>query len=147
MDRAEKAAQFFLSGYNCAQSVAMAFADLIGADEATAAKMTSGFGGGFGRQREVCGAVSGMTLVAGCLYGYDAPNPEKQKFCYALIQDLCRQFREQTGSIICRELLENPTTDPTPSPRTAQYYKQRPCARMVMVAAQILDKYISEHTS
>lgn len=146
MDRAEKAAQLFLGGYNCAQSVAMTFADVIGTDEATAAKMTSGFGGGFGRLREVCGAVSGMVTVASCLYGYDAPNPEAKKACYALVQELCGQFREQTGSIVCREILENPPSDPTPSPRTAEYYKQRPCVRMVMVAAQILDAYIKNHT-
>ena len=146
MDRAEKAAQLFLGGYNCAQSVAMTFADVIGTDEATAAKMTSGFGGGFGRLREVCGAVSGMVTVASCLYGYDTPDPEAKKACYALVQELCGQFREQTGSIVCREILENPPSDPTPSPRTAEYYKQRPCVRMVMVAAQILDAYIKNHT-
>ena len=145
MDRQEKAAQFFLSGYNCAQSVAMAFADKLGMEEKQAAKIASGFGGGFGRLREVCGAVSGMVMVASYLYGYDAPNQEKQAACYQMIQDLAGKFEAENGSIICREILKNPPSDPTPSPRTAEYYAQRPCARMVMSATQILEDYINEN--
>lgn len=145
MNRIEKAGQFFLDGYNCAQSVTMAFADKLGMDEKTAAKIASGFGGGFGRQREVCGAVSGMVMVASYLYGYDAPNPEKQAACYQMIQTLCAQFREKNGSIICRDILKNPPSDPTPSPRTAEYYAQRPCARMVMSATEILEDYINSN--
>lgn len=145
MDHAEQAAQFFLNGYNCAQSVAMAFCDTTGMDGKEAAKLASPFGGGMGRMREVCGAFSGMLMVVGQLYGYDSPDPAAQKECYALVQQLADKFREQTGSIICRELLQNPPSDPTPTPRTAEYYKQRPCVRMVMIAAQILDEYISEH--
>lgn len=142
MDRAERAAELFLRGYNCAQSVAVAFSDLTGIDETTSAKMVSGFGGGFGRLREVCGAVSGMVMVASILYGYDKPDPEAQQKCYAMVQQLVKEFQEQTGSMICRDILKNPPTDPTPSPRTAEYYKQRPCARMVMVATQVLEEYI-----
>jgi len=145
MDRAERAAQLFLGGYNCAQSVAMAFADLIGMDEKAAAKLISGFGGGMGRLREVCGAVSGMILVAGQLYGYDAPDDDKKRSCYTLVQQLANKFQAQNGSIVCREILKNPPSDPTPTPRTAEYYAQRPCVRMVMVAAQILDEYIKEN--
>ena len=85
MTRSEKAAEFFLSGYNCAQSVAMAFAKELGMEEKTAAKIASGFGGGFGRQREVCGAVSGMVMVASYLYGYDTPNQEQQAACYQMV--------------------------------------------------------------
>lgn len=145
MDRAERAAEFFLEGYNCAQSVAMAFSDLTGIDQAASAKMVSGFGGGFGRLREVCGAVSGMVMVASILYGYDHPDPEAQQACYAMVQQLVKEFQEQTGSMICRDILKNPPTDPAPSPRTEEYYQQRPCARMVMVAAKILQEYISEN--
>ena len=145
MDRKEKAAEYFLSGYNCAQSVAMAFADLIGMEEKAAAKLVSGFGGGFGRLREVCGAVSGMVMVASYLYGYDTPDQEKQACCYQMIQALAGEFEKQNRSIICRDILKNPPSDPTPSPRTAEYYAKRPCARMVMAAAQILEDYINEN--
>ncbi len=139
------AAQYFCSGYNCAQSVMMAFSDVTGLTPAYSAKLVSGFGGGFGRQREVCGAVSGMVTVASLLYGYDAPDPDRQAQAYRMIQDLCKEFTEASGSIICRELLKNPPSDPTPSPRTAEYYAKRPCARFVMLAAQILDRYMADH--
>ena len=145
MTRSEKAAEFFLSGYNCAQSVAMAFAKELGMEEKTAAKIASGFGGGFGRQREVCGAVTGMVMVASYLYGYDTPDQEQQAACYQMVQSLCKQFEAQNGSIICRDILKNPPSDPTPSPRTAEYYAQRPCARMVMSATEILENYISKN--
>ena len=145
MQHSERAAQLFLEGYNCAQAVAIAFCDVTGLEAAQAAKMASPFGGGFGRQREVCGAVSGMCMVLGQLYGYDTPNAERQLQVYADTQALCAQFREQVGSIICREILKNPPSDPAPTPRTAEYYAQRPCARMVMLAAQLLDNYIKAH--
>lgn len=145
MDRKEKAAQYFLSGYNCAQSVAMAFADLIEMDEKTAARIASGFGGGIGRLREVCGAVSGMVMVASYLYGYDTPDQAQQATCYQMVQSLAEQFKAENGSIICRDILKNPPSDPTPSPRTAEYYAKRPCARMVMAAARILEEYIEKN--
>jgi len=146
MDRAERAAQLFLEGYNCAQAVAVAFSDLTGLSTEFSAKMASSFGGGMGRMREVCGAVSGMLLVTSLLYGYDKPEDEQgKKALYTLVQSLAGQFREQNGSIICRELLKNPPNDPNPSPRTAEYYRQRPCAAMVYAAAKILDEYIEKH--
>lgn len=123
----------------------MAFSDVIGSPPEAIAQMVSGFGGGFGRLREVCGAVSGITFVASCLYGYNTPNPERQLQLYALIQQLMGSFREKAGSYICRELLKDPPTDPAPSPRTAEYYAKRPCARMVMLAAELLDACIAEH--
>ena len=146
MDRAAKAAELFLEGYNCAQAVAAAFSDLTGLTPEYSAKLASSFGGGMGRMREVCGAVSGMLLVAGILYGYDNSDAEEEKAAhYALVQELAGKFREENGSIICREILKNPPSDPAPSPRTAEYYAQRPCARMVYCATQILDDYIKEH--
>lgn len=145
MDHSIRAAELFAEGYNCAQAVAVAFCDVTGMEESEAARLASSFGGGMGRMREVCGAVSGMFMVAGQLYGYDAPNPEAQKNHYALIQELAAKFREQAGSIICREILKNPPSDPKPTPRTAEFYKQRPCTAMVVLASQILDQYISEH--
>jgi len=146
MERGCKAAELFLQGYNCAQAVAVAFCDVTGLTEDFSAKMASSFGGGMGRQREVCGAVSGMLMVAGILYGYDKPGDDAQKMAhYKLVQDLCGAFRDQVGSIVCRDILKNPPSDPNPSPRTAEYYAQRPCARMVLLAADILEAHIRSH--
>lgn len=145
MNHSERAAELFVGGYNCAQAVAAAFSDVTGIDEAASAKLASPFGGGMGRMREVCGAVSGMLMVYGQLYGYAEPYPDAQKQCYATVQALAEKFRQQAGSIICRELLENPPSDPAPTPRTAEFYKQRPCVRMVVLAAEILDEYIKNN--
>jgi len=148
MDHGMKAAELFMQGYNCAQAVAVAFCDVTGLDADFSAKMISSFGGGMGRMREVCGAVSGMLLVAGILYGYDTPGDDESKLeHYRLVQALSGQFREQVGSIVCREILKDPPSDPNPTPRTAEFYKTRPCARMVLLAGQILDEYIAQHPS
>ena len=146
MDHGMKAAELFLGGYNCAQSVVVAFSDLTGLDESFSAKLASSFGGGMGRMREVCGAVSGMFFVLGHLYGYDTPGDDESKMRqYTVVQELAAKFRERTGSIICREILKNPPSDPNPSPRTAEYYAQRPCARMVKEAADLMDAFIATH--
>ena len=147
MDHGEKAAELFVSGSNCAQAVAVAFCDVTGMDPSAAAKLSSSFGGGMGRMREVCGAVSGMLMVLGALYGYDDPGEQDQakKAHYAAVQALAGKFRERNGSILCRELLENPPSDPNPTPRTAEFYKKRPCARLVVCAAELLDAYIAAH--
>ena len=146
MNRGTQAAELFLQGYNCAQAIAVAFSDVTGLDRDFSARMASSFGGGMGRLREVCGAVSGMFMVAGLLYGYDSTDDDMAKKAhYSLVQDLAGQFKAENGSIICREILKNPPSDPAPSPRTAEYYAQRPCARMVYSAAEILDAYIAAH--
>lgn len=145
MTRAEQAAELFAGGYNCAQAVALAFCDLTGFSKEQTAKMLAAFGGGFGRLREVCGAVSGMTFVYGCLYGYEAPNPEAQMKVYETEQALAAQFKEKAGSIVCREILKNPPSAPVPSPRTEEYYASRPCVRMVYTAANILESYIAQN--
>ena len=146
MDHGMKAAELFVSGYNCAQAVAVSFCDITGLDEKTSARMVSAFGGGMGRLREVCGAVSGMLMVAGLLYGYDQPGDDSiKKAHYALVQELAGQFRQETGSIVCREILKNPPSDPNPSPRTEEYYKKRPCARMVLTAGRIMDEFMAEN--
>ena len=145
MDHSTYAAELFVGGYNCAQAVAVAFSDVTGLDAKTSAKLISSFGGGMGRMREVCGAVSGMLFVAGILYGYDTPDDTAKKAHYARVQELAGNFREQVGSIVCRELLRDPPSDPNPTPRTAEFYKVRPCARFVVLAAQILDEYIDAH--
>ena len=146
MEHKYLAAELFLEGYNCAQAVAVAFTDLTGMDKKEAAKLASPFGGGMGRMREVCGAVSGMFMVLGALYGYDNSDADsKKKELYKQVQALAEKFKEENGSIICREILKNPPSDPNPSPRTAEYYAKRPCARMVMTAARLMDEFIAEH--
>ena len=146
-DHETKAAQLFLSGCNCSQAVVVAFCDETGLEEDFAKRLSSSFGGGMGRMREVCGAVSGMLMVLGLLYGYTDPGEGDcvKREHYKAVQALAAQFREETGSIICREILKNPPADPNPTPRTAAFYQKRPCARMVMTAARILDDYIAEH--
>ena len=89
INHSEKAKELFLQGYNCSQSVFAAFCDVTGIDFNTALMISSSFGGGMGRMREVCGAVSGMFMVAGALYGYDSPKDNKIKSeHYARIQKL-----------------------------------------------------------
>ena len=145
----EKAIQLFENGYNCAQSVFVAFCDITGLDEKTAASLSSSFGAGMGRMREVCGAISGMFMAAGILYGYSDPKANNEKAeHYARIQSLARDFKEINGSIICHELLKGLecSTDPnTPSPRTEEFYKKRPCKAIIGEAAEILDRYIEKH--
>ena len=146
MDRGMKAAELFLSGYNCAQAVAVAFCEELGLTESQAAKMVSAFGGGMGRMREVCGAVSGMFFVLGSLYGYDQSGDDHvKKELYGRVQALAAEFRSENGSIICRELLDNPPADPNPTPRTADFYTQRPCARMVLSAARIMEEFLEQN--
>ncbi len=148
MSKADKAKEHFLEGYNCAQSVLLAFADDCGIDKKTAALISSGFGGGLGRMREVCGAVNGMCMAASLLFGYSAPKAfAEKKECYAMIQYLAGKFKEKNGSIVCRELLgldKKAPTPPTPEQRTEVYYKKRPCPLLIYDAAEILENYIEE---
>ena len=148
MTHQEKARQNFLNGYNCAQAVFCAFCDVTGMDEREALRLSSSFGGGMGRLREVCGAVSGMFMAAGLLYGYDDLEDKSLKTAhYARIQELAARFASQEKSLICRELLGLTETHsaPEPSDRTQKYYQSRPCPRIVETAARILDKYIEEN--
>lgn len=142
---ARKAMALFKEGYNCAQSVFLAFADQYPIEESLALKLSSSFGGGMGRLREVCGAVSGMFMVAGLLYGYDSPTAyEEKKEHYERIQELAHAFSAQNGSIVCRELLGLSTKEDasTPEKRTKAYYQKRPCEQLVGMAAAIMEKYI-----
>ena len=145
MDHVKLAAELFEGGLNCAQAVAAAFSDVTGIPRETSARMVSGFGGGMGRMREVCGAVSGMVFVISNLYGYDKPDQDAQMAVYSIVQDLSAQFRQEAGSIICRELLKDAPSDPKPTPRTKDFYITRPCTRMVILAAGILEDYIKAH--
>ena len=125
-----KAGKLFCEGYNCAQSVFCAFSDDLGINFETALKLSSSFGGGMGRLREVCGAVSAMFMIAGLKYGYTSPDDDKIKAQhYARIQQLAEEFKKNNKSIICRELLglDIQQASPIPAKRTEQYYKARPC--------------------
>lgn len=144
----DKAMNLFKQGYNCSQAVFLAFNDkTTGLDEESALKIASSFGGGMARLREVCGAVSGMFMTAGILYGYSNPNDNKEKTeHYKRIQKLAEKFKSQNGSIICRELLGlgNGADKPVPELRTEAYYKKRPCVELVGCAAAIMEDYIRE---
>ncbi|MEG0895407.1 MAG: C-GCAxxG-C-C family protein [Oscillospiraceae bacterium] len=145
MSHSQKAVDYFKQGYNCCQSVFAAFADEMNLDFETALRLSSSFGGGMGRLREVCGAVSGMFMVAGMLYGYCELDDTKKMEHYKLIQELANKFKQKNyDTIICRELLKELSVDssPIPSKRDAEYYKVRPCVKFVEDATEILDELI-----
>ena len=147
-DHGKKAYELFLEGYNCAQAVLLAFSDVTGLDEKTAAMLSSSFGGGLGRMREVCGAVSGAAMVLGAVKGYGDPSDnEAKKAHYHLIQEFAGRFKEQNGSIICRELLSGVgvVKGNDPEARTAAYYKKRPCPDLVRLAAELTDELLTEN--
>ena len=141
----DKAVNNFKMGYNCAQSVFLAFAEDFGFDKDTALKLSSSFGGGMGRLREVCGAVSSMFAIAGLKNGYTEPdNDEIKAEHYARIQALAEKFKAKHETIICRELLGLPegAHSPIPSERTEQYYQERPCEHFIKTAAEIIEQEI-----
>lgn len=147
-DKAKIAEELFLQGYNCSQSVMAAFSDELGMDRETALRLSSSFGGGMGRLREVCGTVSGMFMVAGLKYGYFDPKDETAKTKhYQRIQTLANRFKEENGSIVCRELLglPNGSDSPVPEKRTQEYYRKRPCVQLVRCAAEIMQEYMEEN--
>lgn len=146
MTRREMAMENFKKGYNCSQALLLAFGDLLPVERELLSKIGSSFGGGMGRHREVCGAVSGMFLVAGLLYGYDGPETGQVKAeHYARIQELAARFEKIHGSIVCREMLGLSLRHDVPQPeeRTAEYYRKRPCTEIIGDAARILEEYLS----
>ena len=144
--RGKKAKDNFKSGYNCTQSVLLAYEDYLkekGLDVKTVLRMASPMGGGISRLREVCGTVSALCLLIGLADGYDSPNDEKKKDLYGTVQKLVLEFQEYNGSIVCRELLglSKKHDEPMPSKRTKEYYAKRPCADLCATAAAIFEKY------
>ena len=145
-EKADKAKELFKSGYNCSQAVLGVFCEELGLDFDTAMKISSSFGGGMGRMREVCGTVSGMFMAAGLAYSSSDSSAQNKTEQYKIVQELAKRFKDRNGSIICRELLqgiENSTT-PTPSERTETYYKKRPCVELVGDSVEILEQYLKE---
>ena len=147
MTKGDIAKSLFEKGYNCAQAVFGAFAEDLGIDFDTAVKISSPFGGGMGRLREVCGTVSGMNMVLGMKYGYSDPTVTQEKTAlYKEVQFLANKFKEDNGSIICRELLGlniKGADKPAPEQRSEKYYKKRPCSELCKYAADILEEYIN----
>lgn len=141
MDRRERAEELFKSGYNCAQAVIGAFCDDLGLDFDTTMKLSEGFGGGIGRMRLTCGAVSGMVMVAGMMLSRGEKEGDTRMEVYGKVQELAEKFKEMNGSIVCAELLgENTNTNPKPDARTDAYYKKRPCVELVKDAVKIVEE-------
>jgi C_GCAxxG_C_C family probable redox protein len=149
MTKGDIAKKLFEEGYNCSQAVFGAFAEDLGIDFNFAVKLASGFGGGMGRLREVCGTVTGMFMVLSMKYGYDDPkaNAEKKQI-YKDIQSITEKFKEENGSIICRDLLGltiNGADSPIPEKRTEKYYKKRPCSELCKYAGDLVEEFIKNH--
>ncbi len=151
MTEKERASELFLQGYNCSQSVFAAFSYRFGIDEETALKISAGLGGGVGRLREVCGAVSGSAMVIGSICSAaQGDDEEGKKRNYELVRDFADRFTAIHGSIICRDLLRQgikTQESATPDSRTAEYYKSRPCLKLVEDAAEILMQLIEEYSN
>ena len=148
MSYEEKARELFMEGCNCAQSSFCAFCDVTGMEKGLALRLSSSFGGGMGRLREVCGALTGIFMAAGILYGYDDLEDKSLKDAhYARIQELAARFQEEWGTLLCRDILglEEGRSRPVSDERTPAYYASRPCPRAVASAARILEEYIREH--
>ena len=149
MTRAERAREYFKQGYACSQAVVLAFADLAGVDADTVSKMTLPLGGGLGRLRLTCGAVSGMAVAYGMLAAKPEVDAENKKQIYQAVQQLCAQFSAGNGSLICADLLSgnnlNFEVGGEAEKRSDEYYKKRPCAELVYHAAQLLESYLAEN--
>lgn len=148
MSRREIGEGYFKQGYNCAQAVTLTFGDVIKIDSELALKLVSGFGGGFGRKREVCGAVSGMVFVLSSVLGYsDISSNDSKMELYKNVQLLMDKFKEKNGSYVCRELIgvEAQKISFVPEKRTEAYYKKRPCVSLVGDACEILEDFLKEN--
>lgn len=146
MDRADKAVELFKSGCNCSQAVLCAYSDLFGIDNDTAMKVSEAFGGGMGRLRMTCGAVSGMFMLVGLKYSKGVPKDlQTRKLVYGKVQELAGKFKEKHGSVICAELLGvNKPADngAAPTERTAEFYKKRPCISCIYDCAKLVEEYL-----
>ena len=142
MTKGEIAKEIFLSGKNCSQAVVLAFKQEMGLTEEQLEKLSIGFGGGIGRLRLTCGAVSGMVMVLSYLKSKNINRAE----IYPIIQSACKDVKDELGSLVCAELLEGVKTDnsPIPEERTKEYYKKRPCAEICQVVADITQKYLNQ---
>lgn len=145
-ERVQQAVQNFESGFNCAQSVFLAYSDVFGLNMDMARKMSVSFGGGVGRMREICGTVSSMAMLAGFKYPVLETNDQEARTRnYEIVQKMAELFKEKHGTLICRNLLgpeAGQSTAPTPEIRTKEYYAKRPCGRFVEDAARIAGRML-----
>ena len=152
-ERVRRAVDNFMAGYGCCQSVVAAFADLYGLDDTLAKKVAAGFGGGVGRLRMMCGAVSGIVMLTGLDCGQtEGSDREGKSACYKVVQELLAKSKQENGSLICAEILglngyEKAVNSYQASPRTAEYYKTRPCVAKVESAARIFADYLKAKQS
>lgn len=151
-DRVVRAVDNFMQGYGCCQSVVAAFSDIYGLDETMAKRIAAGFGGGVGRMRMMCGAVSGIVILTGLDCGQtEGADRQGKSACYKVVQELLAQSKAENGSLICAELLglkgPVPMGNYVASERTKEYYKKRPCAAKVESAARIFARYLDEKLS
>lgn len=148
MKRSEIAEQFFNSGYACSQAIVSAFSDLVEVDKETLNKIALPFGGGFGRTRNLCGAISGMGIIIGLIFSKKEQSEDNKIEVYNIIQHLVAEFEKQRKTVICKELLENASLNVelsgTPEKRTKEYYHVRPCGKIVYTAASILEDFLVE---
>ena len=145
MTHRERAESLFLSGYNCAQAVLCAYCDVTGLDFETAKRLSASFGGGMGKLREACGAVTGGFAVIGLLYGdYDVNDNNAKSEHYARVREVAERFKQEFSTINCESLLKGIANAKgvDPAERTPEYYKTRPCIRFVGKMCDILDEYI-----
>ncbi len=149
-NQGDAAYAYFLKGYNCSQSVTAAFAPQLGLPEELLLRMSSGFGAGIGRMREVCGAFCGVVTVLSLVYA-DPADPQDKSRMYALVQEAAQMYRSRNGgdSIICRELLARagaaPTEGTVAQDRTAEYYRKRPCPELCRLCADLCAEVIAAH--
>ena len=143
-NHAELAMNLFREGYNCSQAVVCAFQDITGLPDDISKMVSSSFGGGMGRMREICGAASAMLIVIGMVKGYtDMKDIDAKADLYSLVQKALRDFEIRLGSYRCSILLGKKGPDsPIPTPRTPDFYLTRPCERIIGTAAEIIDELI-----
>lgn len=148
MKRALLAEQLFNQGYACSQAIVKAFSDLVELEEKTLCKIALPFGGGFGRIRSLCGAVSGMGIIVGLIFSEDEQSEQNKLDVYNIIQELVKRFEEKKKTVVCKELLEKANLEVEingkPEQRTSEYYKKRPCGNIVYTAAMVLEEFLKE---
>lgn len=146
MSRTGKALSFFRKGYNCAQSVAAAFSDILTLDESSLISIATGFGAGFGRKQLTCGAVTGAIMVLSNHYFDHAAPAESKKRCYRIVREFHSRFTEKNGTDECMRLLgvDISSSEGYAFAETNALFSTR-CEGFVADSVSILEKIISEN--
>jgi len=146
MNRPERADQLHAQGANCAQSVACAFAEDLGADRALTLRLATGFGGGMGRTGGTCGALTGAFMALGLAFGMNDPaDLAAKERTYALVAEAAKRFREKAGALTCRDLLGLDLGKPEElqAAKDRNLFKTQ-CAGYVKTAAAIVEELLRE---